>query len=149
MPHAGLEHVQAADHVHSGVELRVTRARGHAHLGRLVVDHLGTELREDPLHGVRVANVRLGEGDPVCDVLALARAQVVEDRDLVAGLDEGVHNVTTDETGSAGDQDSHLPSSIWVTHSAGSTGRAWGSVGMLPKASSASKSISSWPGGNM
>ena len=58
----------------------------------------------------RRADVELDEPSCGVDVLALARAQVVDDDDLVTPGDEGVDEIGADESGSAGDDCPHVGS---------------------------------------
>ena len=59
----------------------------------------------------RVADVGLLEAGAArqraAEVLALAGGQVVDDRDLVAAIEERVDEVRADEAGAAGDQGTH------------------------------------------
>ncbi len=62
-----------------------------------------------------VADIALVDLDLVFDVGDIgcrSRGHVVEDRDLVAFLEQGVTEVRTDKTGSTGDENAHEVKSI-------------------------------------
>ena len=100
-PHALLEQVDRAEHVHVGVVDRVFDRLAHFGMGRVVVDDLRPR-RVENLGQLRTADVRFIEGGRGVDVAAVAGAQDVDDRDLVPGRDQPVDDVRADEAGPAG-----------------------------------------------
>ena len=107
----GLEHVDRADDVDPRVPRRVLDRLAHIDLRGQVEDDVGPRRGEHAAHAPRVADVGLLEaGAPrqrAAEVLALAGGQVVDDRDLVAAIEERVDEVRADEAGAAGDQGTH------------------------------------------
>ena len=83
-------------------------------LGRQVGDHVRLELPQSLGHGLGVADVGLDKGIAVAGRHRLQRAeharvgQLVIDQDLmVRMLDQPPHQGRADETGAAGDKNSH------------------------------------------
>ncbi len=120
----GLEHTVRADHVLLEIAVRVLQAVPHVRIGREVN------------HGVR-AGEQVGEvtglGDDVADherctlivedvldELTAAGGEVVDRDDLVPSIDEGPHEVRSDEPRTTRDDDSHrlrAEAVIVATHS--------------------------------
>ena len=96
-----LEDVDCADDVHLGVERRLGDRDTNVGLGGEVEARLRLRLRERARDGVRIADVRLDEAGALADVLAPAACEVVEHPDVVAALDERVHDMRADEASSA------------------------------------------------
>ena len=101
----GGEHVDRAEDVDAGVVRGVGHRAAHVDLGAEVEHHLGLPVGAEVAHGIAVAHVGLHEagslGQRALEVLAPAGGEVVDDRDLVALLEDGVHHVRADEAGPA------------------------------------------------
>ena len=70
--------------------------------------HLGRHVGDDPLVEDRIDDVvEIGIALEMSDVFETAGRQVVNDRDLVAPLEERFDEMRTDETGTAGDEHLH------------------------------------------
>ena len=106
-----LEHVEKPDAVDAGVQPRIARRNGNAHLGGVVIH----DVRPLSLHN----EVEFGRGDvdqvePGIggNIIRAPAQQVVCDRDVVARREVAVRDMRADETGAAGDQDFHNNGSI-------------------------------------
>lgn len=65
------------------------------------------DFQHDGLDDVGDDEVEIGMAQPVSDILFATGKEIVEDRDLVTHAHEPVDEVGTDESGAAGDQNSH------------------------------------------
>src|SRR5882762_2154208 len=90
-----------------------------------MVHDLRTECRDRLVHLGLVAQVDAMNNRRLVDVAVVAGAEVVEDSDLMAGRDVCVGHVRADETGSAGDQDSHALDCNGFTWLRWLSGRSW------------------------
>ena len=107
----GPEHVDRAADVDERVVGGVLDRLAHVDLRGQVEHHLGPDALEQVAHRVGVADVELRQlgpgGERRLDVLALAGRDVVENRDLVTPLEQGIHEVRADEAGPAGHERAH------------------------------------------
>ena len=98
-----LEHLDGADDVDGGVVVGPLERGLDVGLGGEMEDDVGVAQLE------AAADVALDERRGRVHVLALPEGEVVDDRDLVAALDEPVDQVRSDEPGSTGDDRPHAP----------------------------------------
>src|SRR5258706_14574659 len=94
----------------------------------MMVHHLRPECRERLVHLALVAQVDAMNDRRRVDVAVAPGAEVVEDSDLMAGRYVCVGHVRADETGSAGDQDSHALDCNGFTWLRWLSARAWRST---------------------
>jgi hypothetical protein len=73
----------------------------------MVVDDLGSECGDGALDGWLVAQVESMRLRLWVEIGLVAGAEVVDDRNLMAGCDVSIDHVGTDETGSARHQNPH------------------------------------------
>src|SRR5262245_37570629 len=83
--------------------------------------HLRSPFREEPADRFAVGDVGFDKARGARDEVTEAGGEIVQDRDLVAQLDEAIRHVRADETRTAGHQYAHddLPGSrLWRSCSA-------------------------------
>ena len=91
-----LEQIERAQHIDIGVENRLLHRLTHVGLGCLVYDRV-RPLLDEYLLQIRRAYIYLVQRRLGVEILPPARRQIVDDHDLVAGIDESVHDVRPDE----------------------------------------------------
>src|ERR1051325_10999543 len=101
-----MQETDAANHVHVGVVDRVVNRFTHVRVGRVMIDQIRT-LGGNNIFQVSAAQVDLVELRAVIDIASLSRNQVVHDDDVVTALNKRVHQVRSDKSGAAGDEDLH------------------------------------------
>jgi hypothetical protein len=88
----GLEDVERAEHVDGGVVDRLLNRVAHADLGSVMAHHLRPLGREHIIE-LAVADVHLVEARARRHVSGRARAQIVQDRHVVALQEAGLRHV--------------------------------------------------------
>ena len=114
VPGRSLEHVDQSDAVDLGIEAGLADRPAHRHLRRLMADRIGPCRLEDAGDRLRIDDVGDMQGNPGGQVVARTTRQIIEHLDMVPRRQEGVDDMTADESGTAGDEDVHT---VW-SHSA-------------------------------
>ena len=100
-----LQDVDQAQDIDVGIVDRIVCGDLDAVLSRQVTDNLGPLFSED-LRERRIADVNLIKDSARVDVFRLASSmlpEIVDDADLMSGLDQGIHNMGANKPGPAGD----------------------------------------------
>jgi hypothetical protein len=103
---ACLEGVDRPEHVHRGIEERISHRAAHVHLSGQVEKGVRLSLC-DQFQQSGCAHVEDGEVSPRRHVLALAMAQVVDRGDAVPAGQQGPERVAPDESRSTRHDDVH------------------------------------------
>ena len=111
MSHTRLQNVERSQNVDRCVLLRFADTDGNAGLSCLMTDGFRLECGKSFFHGDRVLNVHLEELSPCGNIVAASAAQVIEDGDLPASGQRLFRDVTSDESGTAGDEQLHFQNS--------------------------------------
>ena len=99
----GVEHGQRADHVVLVIRLRPADRFADVEPGRKMHHGIGPMVGEHAAHGVAVVHGTLRQRHATRHRFGVARREVVDHRDRMAGIDERAHRVAADVARAAGD----------------------------------------------